>query len=138
MLSKCVCVYRMWEWGLLSVREAGEWMGDSKPLSVSLPGTIPQGHFKSAHPEMETPIGPLSNSAKSSQVRSYVHLCMCVSAHMCPKMLCTGRSPGENQKSDRSILTAMQFLSHKFIKQLNAKTSPYRIKSWLHRCLLPV
>lgn len=95
-LSKCVCVCMCGGRGCLlgaavvvGVRGAGEWVGDSRPLSASLPGTRPQGHFKSAHPETETPIRPLSNPAKSSQVClracASVHVCICtrVSKNVC-------------------------------------------------------
>lgn len=58
-------------------------MGEPRPPSVSLPGTSPRGQFKSAHPETETPIRPLSVESACVCVCVLVQLCMCFYLHIC-------------------------------------------------------
>lgn len=64
-------------------------MGEPRPPSVSLPGTRPRGQFKSAHPETETPIRPLSvESACVCVACAAVHVRL--SAHMFLKCISVG------------------------------------------------
>lgn len=130
----CVCVGGGWVCSLgatvgVGVREAGQWVGDSRPLSVSLPGTRPQGHFKSAHPKTETPIRPLSDPAKSSQVKcvcACVHLCMCVCICTCVKMYLTGsQSNPANSSTSLHLQSSPSLSSHS--QSLAYKSAVYSV-----------